>query len=65
MQLAFGFAVSLLFGFAFGNEIFSEETISAFNIGLENEIFDEDVSSFFNVMDYGAAGNGQMDDSQV
>ncbi|KAA3484013.1 putative polygalacturonase [Gossypium australe] len=65
MQLAFGFALSLLFGFAFGNGFFSEETISAFNFGLENEIFNEQVISSFSVLDYGATGNGQIDDSQA
>ncbi|KAG8499014.1 hypothetical protein CXB51_005430 [Gossypium anomalum] len=65
MQLAFGIALSLLFGFAFGNGFFSKETISAFNFGLENEIFNEQVISSFSVMDYGATGNGQIDDSQA
>ncbi|XP_039020843.1 probable polygalacturonase At3g15720 [Hibiscus syriacus] len=65
MKLVLGFTVFLLIGFALGNEIFSEETIAAFNFDMGNEMIDEKIASSFNVMDYGAAGNGQVDDSQA
>ncbi|XP_039010146.1 probable polygalacturonase At3g15720 [Hibiscus syriacus] len=64
MKFVSGFTVFLLFGFALGNEIFSEETIAAFNFDMGNEVVDEKIVSAFNVMDYGAVGNGQVDDSQ-
>ncbi|KAE8695567.1 hypothetical protein F3Y22_tig00110705pilonHSYRG00167 [Hibiscus syriacus] len=65
MKFVSGFTVFLLFGFALGNEIFSEETIAAFNFDMGNEVVDEKIVSAFNVMDYGAVGNGQVDDSQA
>ncbi|KAK8508448.1 hypothetical protein V6N12_020229 [Hibiscus sabdariffa] len=65
MKFAFGFTVFLLIGFALGNEIFSEETIAAFNLDFENEILGGNIAASFNVMDYGAVGNGRTDDSQA
>ncbi|KAK8682741.1 hypothetical protein V6N13_055115 [Hibiscus sabdariffa] len=65
MEFAFGFTVFLLIGFALGNEIFSEETIAAFNLDFENEILGGNIADSFNVMDYGAVGNGIADDSQA
>ncbi|KAK8485993.1 hypothetical protein V6N13_055116 [Hibiscus sabdariffa] len=65
MEFVLGFTLFLLIGFALGNEIFSEETIAAFNFDFENEIPNEKIVSSFNVMDYGAVGNGRVDDSQA
>ncbi|KAK8681221.1 hypothetical protein V6N13_053628 [Hibiscus sabdariffa] len=67
MKLVFGFTVLLLIGFALGNEVFSEETKSAFAFAFDFDFISKQTSSSssFNVMDYGAVGNGLVDDSQA
>ncbi|KAK8474757.1 hypothetical protein V6N12_036923 [Hibiscus sabdariffa] len=49
MKFVFGFTLFLLTGFTLGNEILNSK----------------EYSSSFNVMDYGAVGDGKVDDSQL